>query len=96
MQLNQAKFIWLANNVKATSLEQDSSPVVTMHLRPQIDITHNYKLRDRVEIVFKDDGKKFFVPDHNMLEEICRYHMLNKDCVQIIRRYAEENLEPVN
>ncbi len=95
MQLTQSKFIWLGNNVHALKVEQDDTSVVTMHLRPQIDITHDHQRNNRVEIIFKDDGAKFLVKDHDQLSEICRIHLMNKDCVELLRRHCEKYLTKV-
>lgn len=95
MQVDQPKFMWLANHVHAIGIEQNSTPVVTLHLRPQIDITHNYERKNRVEILFKDDNTRYFVPDNADLERIIEIHMMHKDAVEMIRAWCRKHLKKI-
>lgn len=93
MKMDQNKFLWLGHVSKPEGgVTQDESSVVTINLRPQVQITHDYKKQNRVEVILKDDGSRFLVEDHNDLQEIFSLHLMNKDCVQLIRKYAEEHL----
>lgn len=94
MKMDQMKFIWLANQVHPEGgVTQDETSVVVMNLRPQIQVTHDYKKQDRIEIIFRDDNTRFFVEDHNALQEVFSIHLSNKDCVQLIREYAEKHFK---
>lgn len=96
MKLNQAKFLWTAKNIHPEGeVVQDDSSIICVNLRHQIQITHDYKKANRVEIKFKDDGVRFLVPDHNMLQEVFLIHLQNKDCVMKMRAYCEKTFERV-
>lgn len=95
MQFDQAKFIWLGNTVHALSVEQNNTPVITMHLRKDIDITHNYKRGNRLEIILHNTDK-YLIPDGNYLEEIIRIHLMNKDPIIPIKRYCEKYFKKID
>lgn len=96
VQLDQPKFIWTMNNVHASGkVQQNGTSEVKVDLRPQVQISHDYRKNNRTTITFKDDGVTFIIPDHTDLEEICRIHLMNKDAVQILREHCEKYLTKV-
>lgn len=91
--MNQVKFIWLSNNIPDTlGVVMDENGMTVVKLREFIDITHNSKKRDKVEIIFKDDDTKYEIPNQKTLEEIYSMHMNNKEVMLLLHQYCEANL----
>lgn len=95
--MNQIKFLWISNNIpNKLGVEQTEDGIVIVKLRPKIDITHNYKKRDRMEIIFKDDNKRYLIHDHKILKEIYTLHMQNEEVMLLLHQYCESNLTLIN
>ena len=90
--MNQIKFVWVSNNIPGTKVEMGPDGITTVHLRPLIDITHDSKKRDRVEIIFKDDNSKYLISNQKTLEEIYRMHMSNTEVMLLLHQYCDANL----
>jgi len=90
--MNQMKFVWLSNNIPGVKVEMGPDGITTVHLRPLIDITHNSKMRDLMLIEFKDNKRKYIIPDQKTLEEIYRMHMENTEVMYIMNHYCEDKL----
>ena len=91
--MQQHEFIWLGNNMKVGRVGQDTVGNTIVDLRPQIQITHNYKKKNLMLITFSDDGLTFIIPSKSQLEDIYRMHLSNVHLGEILRKYCEDNLQ---
>lgn len=93
--MQQHEFIWMAKNLKVTDVTQDETGNTVINLRPQIQLTHNYKKKNQMQIVFTEDQSRFLIPSKSDLEEIFRLHLSNVNVEQILRKHCEDNFEKV-
>lgn len=97
MKLDQIKFLWTMKNVHPEGdVIQDSTSIIRVNLRKQIQVTHDYKKGNRVEITFLTDGARYVVEDHNQLQDVCLIHLQNKVCEQKMRKFCDEHFQKVN
>lgn len=90
--MTQIKFLWLSNNIpNKIGVEQTEDGMVIVKLRPKIDITHNFKKRDRVEIILKDDNSRFIIPDDESLQEVYTMHVMNEEVMLLMHQYCESH-----
>ena len=91
--MNQIKFLWLSKNIPGIlGVEQLPDGVAVTKLRNKIDIIHNSGKRNRIDIVFHDDGTSYVISDQKTLEEIYRMHMENEEIMLLLHQYCEKNL----
>lgn len=91
--MDQIKFVWISKNIpNILGVNQDEDGITTVKLRPLIEITHNFKKRNKVEILFKDDNSKYLIPDQKTLEEIYKMHMSNTEVMLLMHQYCDKNL----
>lgn len=91
--MNQIKFIWLSNNIpNIVGINMDPNGITTVSLRELIDIIHNSKKMDKIEILFKDDNTKYEIPDQKTLEEIYDMHISNEEVMLLLHQYCSKNL----
>ena len=76
-------------------ITQGSNADVIVDLRPNISISHSYKKKNRIELTFKDDQKKYIVERDSDLEEIYKLHMTHPNVEVILRKYCKEHLNEV-
>lgn len=94
--MDQIKFIVMANNVYPEGeVKQDPNGITIVNLRPQIQITHNYKKKNEMKIIFNDTNDEYLVSSKNELEEIYGLHLANKDVIQILHEYCKNNLKSI-
>ena len=91
--MDQVKFLWLSNSIpnKINVTQTEDGPIV-VHLRKNIEITHDYRNRNRMEILLKDDNSKYVIPNYKSLVEIYKMHMNNEEVMYILHKYCEEKL----
>lgn len=94
--MDQIKFIVMANNVYPEGeVKQDPNGITIVNLRPQIQITHNYKRKNEMKIIFNDTNDEYLISSKNELEEIYGLHLANKDVIQILHEYCKNNLKSI-
>lgn len=87
--MNQVNFLWLSKNIPGISVRQEPKGVTVVKLRPLIEITHDSTRMNRLEILFKDDGSKYVIPNQTILEEIYRMHMANTELMLLLHQYCD-------
>lgn len=90
--MNQIKFVWISKNVPGVKVNMGPDGITTVTLRPLIDITHDSKKRNRLEIIFKDTNTKYLIPDQKILKEIYAMHMSNIEVMLLLHQYCDQNL----
>lgn len=94
--MDQIKFIIMANNIHPEGeIEQTPDGIVIVNLRSQIQITHNYKRKNEMRIIFNDSKIQYIISNKSELEEIYRMHLANTDVVQMLHDYCKNNLKVV-
>lgn len=94
--MDQIKFIVMANNIYPEGeVKQDPNGITIVNLRPQIQITHNYKKKNEMKIIFNDTNDEYLISSKNELEEIYGLHLANKDVIQILHEYCKNNLKSI-
>lgn len=96
--MNQIKFISMTNQIQPQgNVEQTTDGIVVVNVRinPNIQITHNYKKKDEILIIFNDINEKFKLASDNQLEEIYKLHLGNINLTEPLHRYCEENLQKI-
>lgn len=96
MKMDQIKFLWTMKNLHPEgNIIQNETSIITVNLRKNIQITHDYKKGNRVEIIFTIDQKRYLVEDHNDLQEFCIIHLQNQQCEQKMRKYCESHFKKI-
>lgn len=91
--MQQQEFIWMANNIPHDGIIQDEIGNTIIQLRSQIQLTHNYKKKNQMMIIFQEDQSRFLIPSKKRLEDIYRLHLENTQLTDILRNYCEGTLE---
>lgn len=91
--MQQCEFIMMAKKCSAKGSVQDEVGNTTINLRDGINISHNYKKKNQMKIIFIEDQAQFIIPDKNALQEIYAIHMMNKDAMQLIRDYCSKEFQ---
>jgi hypothetical protein len=91
--MNQPEFIWMAKNLKVTDVKQDETGNTIINLRPQIQLTHSYKKKNQMQIIFTEDQARYLISTKVELQEIYRLHLSNVDLENVLRHYCEDWLK---
>jgi len=90
--MEQHEFIWMGKKL-GVPVSQDETGNTVMSLRPQIQLTHNYKKKNFTQIVFTEDQTRFTVSNKSEVESIVGLHIANEHLEQVLRKYCDENLQ---
>lgn len=93
--MKQHEFIWAAKNMQTTETRQDAFGNTFIRLRKDIQLTHNYKKKDRMTIEFQDDNSVYLIPTDKELKEIYRLHLENVNLNEILHQYCSMNLTKI-
>lgn len=93
--MKQHEFIWAAKNMKVNETRQDDFGNTFIRLRKDIQLTHNYKKKDRMAIEFQDDRSVYIIPTDKELKEIYRLHLENVNLNEILHQYCSMNLTKI-
>lgn len=93
--MQQHEFIWMAKNLKVNNVTQNENGTTTINLRPQIQITHNYKKKNQMLIIFTEDQVRYLISTKVELQEIYRLHLSNVDLENVLRHYCEDWLKKI-
>lgn len=91
--MQQHEFIYITQTIRMMNIHQDPTGKTIVQLRPQIQIIHNSKKKNQMQIIFTEDQARFLIPSKKELEEIYRLHLENVNLSQILREYCEKNLQ---
>ena len=95
--MDQVKFMLTANNIHPEGdIIQQPDGIVVVNMRPTIQITHNYKKKNQMQIIFVDTNDTYIIPDQQTLEEIYQMHLSNTNVVEILLKYCNKNLKKLN
>jgi hypothetical protein len=92
--MQQHEFIWVARSQKINDVKQDETGNTIVNLRPQVQIIHNYKKKNHMQIVFTEDQFRFLILSTGTLKEIYNINA-TADSQSVLRKYCEDNLERI-
>lgn len=90
--MEQHEFIWMGKKL-GVPVSQDETGNTIINLRPQIQLTHNYKKKNQTQIVFTEDQARYTVSNKSEVESIVGLHLNNVHLEHALRKYCEENLQ---
>lgn len=93
--LSQTKFMMMANRVKPLSVSDDGNGRIIVQLRKDVQVVHNYKKNDYMEIIFTEDQSHYQIGSESQLETIFRIHLSNKDFNYPAHMYCEKQLKKI-
>ena len=91
--VTQEDFIWRLLNVN--KITQTPDGIVIAELSKNIQIIHDYKKNNRMEVHLLDDKSQYIIDDKNSLDEILKIHLLHPNASYLIKEYAEKNLKKI-
>lgn len=92
--MDQMKFIFMSKKVEPESVTDDGNGKVIVNLRKGVELTHDYKKGNRMEIHFEGD-RWYEIPSENELEILYRMHLANTNFIQPAIKYCDDNLNTV-
>jgi hypothetical protein len=63
-----------------------------VELRANIFIVHKWR-ENSMELIIRDDQSHYVIPDQKALEDIYEIHTNNENITQLVKEYADANLE---
>ena len=94
--MTQQKFMWITNQVSPVGkITQGTNGTVSVDLRDNINIVHNYKKNNSVVLTFKDDQKKYLITSDHDLEEIYKLHLTHPNVEVVLRKYCSDHLKEI-
>ena len=87
--MTQQEFIWEMRTFNTT---QHSDGTTVAQLRPQVRITHNFRRRNIMHIIFDDENVKYIIPGKVELLFIIRKHIEFKEATQPMKDYCQKYL----
>ena len=91
--VTQEDFIWRLLNVN--KITQTPDGIVIAELSKNIQIIHDYKKNNRMEVHLLDDKSQYIIDDKNSLDEILKIHLLYPNASYLIKEYAEKHLKKI-
>lgn len=92
--MEQHDFIWMGKKLMVP-VTQDETGNTIITLRPQIQLTHNYKKKNLTQVVFTEDQSRYTIGSKLELELIIGLHLSNDNLDQKLREFCESHLEKV-
>ena len=94
--MDQIKFIQMSNNIQPMGpIVHQPNGIILVNLRPQIQVTHNYKKKNEMQVIFIDDQSRYLIPSQKELEDIYKMHLGNTNLTEILHKYCEEKLKKI-
>ena len=91
--VTQEDFIWRLLNVN--KITQTPDGIVIAELSKNIQIIHDYKKNNRMELHLLDDKSQYIIDDKNSLNEILKIHLSHPNASYLIKEYAEKHLKKI-
>lgn len=93
--MDQTKFIFTLQRMQPESVTDDGNGVVKVVLRKGVEISHNCKRSNRMEIHFTDSGCSFVINNSHTLEDLLRMHLGNVNFIAPALAFCKKYLEEV-
>lgn len=93
--MEQMKFIFMSNKMNPISVSDDGNGKIIVELRKGVQVIHNYKKNNRMEIVFTDSQDHYEIPSQNELESLYQIHLGNTNFIAPATEYCENNLRKI-
>lgn len=90
--MEQHDFIWMGKKLMVP-VTQDETGNTIIALRPQIQLTHNYKKKNLTQIIFTEDQTRFIISNKSELNAIIELHLKNNHLEQVLRKFCEDNFQ---
>ena len=91
--MSQAKFIFMMQRVQPASIRDDGNGKVIVILRKGVEISHDYKNCNQLEINFTDFGDRFVIGDVHTLEDLLGMHLGNTNFIAPALAFCKKHLE---
>ena len=86
--MEQPKFIWVARNMKVGNVTQGPNGETTVEVRPNINIVHEYRRKNRMTMHLVERDEKYIIPSERELEHIYRLHLEHEDVMTPLMEYC--------
>lgn len=94
--MEQIEFMWCLKKFLIPNILQNEKGLVTAKLLPDVLLTHDYKKKNKIEVIFTETQDRFLISSKEELNELCKIYSNNPNISDPIKKYCVSKLNKIN